>query len=178
MVEAANWIAIVVAWNQPFYPLYLYGIVGDRLAPAFLTFLSTPVFIAIPFLSRGAPTLARALLPVTGMANTVLSAKALGTASGVEIFLIPCALIAAALFRPSERKVGLPLVAAALLVHILLRDRYGVPLGSYTSDELAAITTLNVLSAATLCVFVGLLVSGLIGQVDAKPGIPPSPKRP
>jgi hypothetical protein len=162
-VEAANWIALTVAWNQPFYPLYVYGIVGDRLGPVFLTFLSTPVFAAIPLVARRAPFLSRILLPVAGMANTAITAKAFGVASGVEMFLLPCALIAAALFRPAERLAGLSLVAAALLLYLGLHDRYGPPLGVYDAAELAAMARINALSAAALTVFVGLLLSGLTG---------------
>jgi hypothetical protein len=69
----------------------------------------------------------------------------------------------------------------ALLVHLGLHGRYGAPLGSYSADELAAMSTLNVLSAATLTVFVGLLLSGIIPAPErpaAPPESPPSPKRP
>ncbi|MBX3568506.1 MAG: hypothetical protein KF914_10640 [Rhizobiaceae bacterium] len=169
LVAASNWVALVVAWNQPFYPLYLYPIVGERLAPSLLTFLSTPLFLAIPAVARRRPLLARALLPVVGMANTMITAKALGVQSGVETFLIPCALIAAGFFRPPERAVGLPLVGLAFAIYWLMHDRYGAPLAAYSGEEYASLSSLNALSAATLTVFVGLLLAGLAGPRRAAP---------
>jgi hypothetical protein len=35
-------IALLVASNQPFYPLYVYFSVSRQIAPILLTFLSTP----------------------------------------------------------------------------------------------------------------------------------------
>ncbi|MCX7304823.1 MAG: hypothetical protein NTV73_10880 [Hyphomicrobiales bacterium] len=164
LVAAANWIALVVASNQPFYPLYLYPIVGDRLAPALLTFLSTPLFAAVPAVSRRHPVVGRAMLPLVGIANVAVSAKAMGVSSGVELFLIPCALIAAALFRPSERVIGLPIVGIALAMYFLLHGRYGAPLATYSAAEYGSLLSLNAISAATLTVFVGLLLSGIVAR--------------
>lgn len=168
LVASGNWIALVVAWNQPFYPLYLYGIVGSNLAPSLLTFLSTPFFAVIPALSRKHPTVSRAMVPLVGMANTIISAKAFGVASGVEIFLIPCALIGAALFRPSERLLGLALAGLALVIFIVLHSRYGAPLGVYSPAEYEGMFSLNALSAGTLAVFVGLLMSGAVSDVEQR----------
>ncbi|MBL8584619.1 MAG: hypothetical protein JNL61_20635 [Rhizobiaceae bacterium] len=160
--QAANWIALVVAWNQPFYPLYLWWIVGlEKTAPSLLTFLSTPVFAAIPALSRRHPLAARALLPLAGIANGFLATKALGVGSGVQMFLLPCALIAAALFRPSERLLGLSMVALCAAAYFLPDRWYGPALADYTAAEIAAMARLNILSAATLVVFIGLLMSNL-----------------
>jgi hypothetical protein len=127
MVAACNFISLVVASNQPFYPLYVYWTVSDYIWPTFFTFLSTPFFLAVPAIARRYPMAGRALLPVAGMANTILSAKVFGQASGVEIFLIPCALIAATFFRPSERMLAFLLIGAALLVYLGLSGKYGAP---------------------------------------------------
>jgi len=168
LVAAGNWIALVVASNQPFYPLYLYPIVGERLAPALLTFLSTPFFAAVPWVSRRYPVVGRAMLPLVGIANVAVSAKAMGVSSGVELFLIPCALIAACLFRPSERVVGLPIIGLALAVYFLLHDRYGAPLGDYSAGEYSALFSLNAISAATLTVFVGLLLAAIVARTEGR----------
>ena len=166
LTEAANWIALVVAWNQPFYPLYLYAIVGDRMAPSLLTFLSTPFFAAIPAMSRSYPVIARAMLPAVGIANVMVSAKALGDASGVEAFLIPCATIAALLFRPRERMTGLFLIGLSLLAYLLLHGNYGAPLADYAAAEYSSMVALNAISAATLTVFVGLLMSTTFARLE------------
>ena len=44
----ANTVALVIVSNQPFYPLYLYWAVSPVISPAFLTFLSTPLFALVP----------------------------------------------------------------------------------------------------------------------------------
>lgn len=168
LVAAGNWIALVVVSNQPFYPLYLYAIVGDRIAPSLVTFLSTPFFAAVPAVSRRYPVAGRAMLPLIGIANVIVSAKAFGVSSGVEMFLIPCALIAACLFRPSERKFGLPIVGVALATYFVLHGRYGAPFGNYSATEYGALFSLNAVSAATLTVFVGLLLAGIVARGEGK----------
>jgi hypothetical protein len=55
----------------------------------------------LPSLGRGAGH-----LPIAGAANTVLCVKLFGVASAVELFLFPCILLAAILFRPAERVVA------------------------------------------------------------------------
>lgn len=164
MAAACNLIALVVASNQPFYPLYVYWAVSEHIWPTFLTFLSTPFFLAVPALSRRSTRAGRALLPLAGIANTVLSAKAFGQASGVEIFLIPCALIAATFFRPSERLIALPLIGLALTVYLTLDGVYGAPLHAYSASEYGAFFRLNAVSAGSLTVFVGLVVSGMLSR--------------
>jgi len=168
LVTASNWIALVVVSNQPFYPLYLYAVVGDRFWPALLTFLSTPFFAAVPAVSRRHPVAGRAMLPLVGICNGTVAAKALGTASGVELFLIPCALIAAALFRPSERITAFALIGAVFLAYYALHDRYGAPLANFTQAEYATLLSINALSAAGLTVFIGLLLSGIVDRTRTR----------
>lgn len=164
LVASCNFIALVVASNQPFYPLYVYWTVSEHISPTFLTFLSTPLFLAVPAVARRWPKFGRALLPLTGMANTVLSASVFGAASGVEIFLIPCALIAAAFFRSSERLLALTLVGLALIIYLGLGGLYGAPMHLYSPAEYQAFSRLNAMSAGTLTVFVGLMISGLLSR--------------
>lgn len=168
LVATANLVAIVVVWNQPFYPLYVYWSVSDVVWPTFLTFLSTPFFAAVPAVARLNRTAGRALLPLTGIANTVLSAKVFGIASGVEIFLIPIALLAVVLFRPAERLVGLAISALALFVYMGLHGRYGAPFHLYSQQEYASFLTINAVSAGTLTVFIGLLLAGLIASAEKR----------
>jgi hypothetical protein len=168
MVASCNLIALVVASNQPFYPLYVYWAVSDHVSPVFFTFLSTPFFLAVPAVARRWPIAGRALLPIAGMANTVLSAKAFGQASGVGIFLIPCALISATFFRTSERPVAFILIGAALLAYLGLDSAYGAPAHLYIASEYQAFARLNAISAGTLTVFVGLIASGLLSRTSGR----------
>lgn len=165
MVAACNLIALVVASNQPFYPIYVYWAVSDHVWPTFFTFLSTPFFLAVPAVARRFSMTGRALLPVAGMANTILSAKVFGQASGVEIFLIPCALIAATFFRASERIIAFGLIGASAAIYVGLDGTYGLPFHVYSPAEYEVFFRLNAMSAATLTVFIGLLASGLISRL-------------
>ncbi len=168
MVAACNLIALVVASNQPFYPLYVYWTISDHVWATVFTFLSTPLFMAVPAVARRYSKTGRALLPIAGMANTILSARVFGPASGVEIFLIPCVLIAATFFRASERPIAFVLIGAAFLIYLGLNGTYGTPLHIYTTSEYHAFSRLNAMSAGTLCVFVGLIASGLISQISSR----------
>lgn len=169
LTAAANWVALIVAWNQPFYPLYLWWIVGaDKVAPSFLTFLSTPFFLAVPVVAQRHSTAARIMLPLVGIANGVVSTKAFGLGSGVEIFLIPCALLGAALFRPSERGIGLAVVALCLAAYFIPDRFYGAPLASYDAADNAGMVGLNAVSAAALTVFIGLLLSGVFATSERR----------
>jgi hypothetical protein len=165
-VAAANVIALVVASNQPFYPLYLFWLVSDDITAAWFTFLSTPFFLAVPAVSRWNDTAGRALLPLAGIGNTVLSAWLFGTASAVEIFLIPCGVISLLLFRPRERLVALAITALAFGVFLLLHDVYGPPLAHYDATEYAALSRLNLISASTLTAFVALIFSGVLAEAE------------
>ena len=165
-VAAANVIALLVASNQPFYPLYLFWLVSDDITAAWFTFLSTPFFLAV---SRRNGAAGRALLPLAGIGNTVLSAWLFGTASAVEIFLIPCGVIALLLFRPRERLAALAITAIAFGVFLLLHDGYGPPLAAYDAAEYAALARLNLISASTLTAFVALLFSGILAEAERSP---------
>lgn len=159
-MAAANLIALVVAGNQPFYPLYIYWMVGPAFQPALLTFLSTPFFLAIPAIGRRSPAIGKAMLPIVGLANMALAAKAFGTPSGVELFLFPCLTLGALLFRPAERARTVLVTLLAAFLYFGLHERYGAPLHSYEPAEYAAFLRLNALSVATLMLFIGLVFSG------------------
>jgi hypothetical protein len=161
-VASCNTIALLVASNQPFYPLYVYFAVSEHIAPTLLTFLSTPFFLAIPAISRRSPIFGRALLPLTGLANVVVSAKAFGAASGVAMFIVPCALISAAFFRPSERVFALALLALALAIFLWIDSAALIPVHVYSQTEYAAFVRLNALSASALVTLLGLMLSGLV----------------
>jgi hypothetical protein len=168
-VATANFFALLVASNQPFYPLYLYWTVGPEIGPSAWTFLSTPFFLALPALSRRNALLGRALLPLAGIGNTLLCAKLFGVASGVEIFLLPCAVLALLIFRPHERWIAAyPLAGVCFLAYFLLHEAYGAPLHLYTPAEYAALLRLNMMSAAALTACTALVFSTLLAQAETE----------
>ena len=127
LVAAGNFVALVLAWNQPFYPLYLWFILGRDAWIGLPDTLSGFVFFAIPGVARRHPLLGRALLPVAGMLNVVLCMKLLGEASGIWLLLFPCIMLAALLFRWRERWLMLGLSALPAAAWLLLRGRLGAP---------------------------------------------------
>ena len=107
----ANTVALVVAGNQPFYPLYLHAIVGRPAWPAWITCSTTPLFAAVPAIAKRNSLAGRAMLPTIGTVNGILAVKLIGIDTGVELFLLPCVLLATIIFRPGRtarhaRRVG------------------------------------------------------------------------
>lgn len=166
LVAACNLLAVVVAWNQPFYPLYVYWSVSPVVWPTYYAFFSTAFFLAVPLMSRLDGRYGRAMLPLVGIGNTIVCTKVFGVASGTETFLIACALIPALFFRASEPVFRYGLIALAFIVYFGLHGSYGEAFHTYTPEEYSSFFTLNALSAATLTVFVGLLASNAL-RVDA-----------
>jgi hypothetical protein len=158
LAAACNFVALLVVSNQPFYPLYIYLSVSHDIGLSFFSFLSTPFFLAVPWLARRHSIAGRALLPLAGFANTALCTKLFGTASGVELFLLPCVMIAVLAFRPDERFAAFGLVAIAAPLFIF-RDTYGLPVHLYTPEEYAHFVRLNAFSVGSLIVFAGLTFS-------------------
>ena len=158
----ANTVALVVASNQPFYPLYVYWAVSPTIWPSYASFLSTPFFLAVPWLMRRSTSLGRATLLFAGIGNTLVCAIALGRSSGVDIFLIPCLVLALLLFRRSERWLGFAFAALAAIVYLVPAGILGTPAHVYTASEYAAFQRLNFMSAATLTGLVALLFANLL----------------
>jgi hypothetical protein len=164
LVAASNFIALCVAGNQPFYPLYVWWAVGDGGWTACLTFLSTPFFLAIPLIARRSSLAGRAMLPIVGIANTILAAKAFGAESGVELFLCPCAMIAGMALRAHERKIMLAIIGLAILAFALVRHGLGAPLHAFSTQEYARFLSLNAWSVAGLTALVALQYSSALAK--------------
>lgn len=159
----ANTIALVIVSNQPFYPLYLYWAVSPVVTPSYVTFLSTPFFVAVPAVMRRSAVLGRSLLLVAGIGNTLLCRAAFGPGSGVEVFLFPCLMLALMLFRRTERRFALGFAALAFAAYLLPAAILGAPIWLYAPEEYAALQRLNFLSAASLTALIGWL---FVGSLD------------
>ena len=160
---ACGSIALVVAWNQPFYPLYLHWFVGGDAWLGCVTFLSTPFFIATPWVARRSSRVGRAWLPLTGLANTALSSWAFGEASGVAWFVIPCALIAAFAFRRAEWRSATALIFLAAATPFALHALHLAPLGTYSTSDYGRFLRMNVYSVVTLVLVVAWTFRGALG---------------
>jgi hypothetical protein len=163
MVATANWVAMVLAWNTPFYPLYLRGAAGAAIWPGgWLTLCVFPVFLAVPAICRRDPLAGRVLLALAATGNTIYCTWLLGEASGTQLFLLPCITLASLLFRRDE----LPMLGGFLLMPIaaglLLDGRYPVSPFVCAGAACGGILWMNAFSVALLMAFLGWLASGLV----------------
>jgi hypothetical protein len=155
-VAAANFIALVVAWNGPFYPLYVIAIAGMAGLPALWTMLGSPFFFAIPWIARRSSVAGRAALPLVGILHTVWCTKLLGVASGVEIFFLPCIVLAALLLRPRETGLRLAMIGFGIVPLLVPGSAYGAPILALSPDDAARLTSLNLISVAMLMGLIAL----------------------
>ena len=164
---AANWVAMVVGWNTPFYPLYLLAMPGSGIFPAgLLTLLATPFFLAIPAVTRRFPLLGRLMVPGFGAVNCVFGSWVLGPQSGTPLFLIPCAILAALLYKPVEKLVRLALLGVVLAA-FLFCTYWESSLTALAPETLAAITRLNSFSVLCLIAFIALIYAPLMGRTKS-----------
>lgn len=166
ITHVANKVALVVASNLPFYPLYLHWIVGKSAWPAWFALLTVPGFVAVPALARRHSLAGRALLPIAGVLNTVLCAKVLGVRTGVELFFLPCVLLSAILFRQGERIVALLTLVFAYACYLVFDGYLGAPLQIYSAAEYDSMISLNALSVASLMALTGYLFAESTSKRD------------
>ena len=155
-VAASNTIAFLLACNLPLYPLTLWLVTGEHAMVTFLTALNAPVFLAVPFVSRRHPLAGRVLLIVTGTINSVMSTKVTGQVSGVELFFIPCVVVAALVFRKGEYAWAWGLIAAIVAAFAALHDRLGEPLQTWAPDNYAGLQRANAVSVVLLTGFIAI----------------------
>lgn len=160
LTAAGNLVALVLAGNGPFYPLYVVWMAGaDGMPWVLLTMLSTPVFFAVPAVARRNALLGRIMLALATTGNTVFCTWVLGVQSGTELFLLPCATLASLLFYRSERVLMLVLAGLPVAAYLLLHSRYGAPPHLYQADGYAALFGMNAFSAGMISIFLGIAFS-------------------
>ena len=162
LAAAGNKVALVLAGNTPFYPLYVVALAGSGGMPwTLLTLCVFPFFLAVPAIARHHPRLGRVVLTLAGTGNTVFCTWLLGEKSGTELFLIPCVTLAALLFGAGERGLMLVLAALPLSAYYFLNGKHGTPPYLYSDDAYASLLSMNALSVGTLSIFLGIVFSGL-----------------
>jgi hypothetical protein len=160
-VAAANFVALVLASNQPFYPVYLWFVLGADAWIGVPDMLSGLAFLAVPALTRRWPLPGRAALVLFGIGNTVVCMKLLGQDSGVGLFLAPCAMLAAILFRWRERFAMVALAGLPPIVWLSARSALGEPPLSFAPDRYASLFSMNAVSVGCLMVFLGWVLAGI-----------------
>lgn len=150
-----NMIALVIAGNGPFYPLYAFAMIGWAAWPTLLTMVSSPVFAAVPFVTRRHARLGRVMLLLAGTLNTVWCTKLLGPDTAVDLFLLPCVVLAALLFLHEAWWLKLLMLALPVAAYLFLPDAYGTPLLPLSPADAARVVALNRYSVGVLTGFLG-----------------------
>ncbi len=159
----ANLVAIIVGGNGPFYPLFVVLLAGREVVlPSLLTALAFPFFLAIPALSRRWALGARIAMPLVGIANTLWCMKVLGPDAGVDLFLLPCTILAALLYRPRERMLLFLFAGLPLAAHFLAFRLLGTPIMDLAPSGAEGLTALNAGSVATLSFVLAIQFAGLL----------------
>lgn len=158
LTEASNRLALILASNQPFYPLYVHWITGVTSPYLGLTFLSTPFFLASPWVTKRFPGFGRLWFPTIGAMNTFFCGFVFGGGSGVEWFFLPCIVIAFLSCRNTERSAFVIYCAILIGAYVILHGDYGGPLFQSESAQ-TALWSLNAYSGSVLSV-VALWVMG------------------
>ena len=156
LAEMSNWVALAIGSHLPFWPLYVLWAAGWQAWPSsLLTAAMAPIFLAIPVISRQSGLLGRLALPIMGIINTVFTIWVLGVNSGTEVFLVPCAVLAALTFRKKERPLMLGLTILPLVVWYLLQGHPPTPLHQYDRAAAHNLQVLNVCSIGVIIVLFG-----------------------
>jgi hypothetical protein len=151
LTAASNRLALIIASNQPFYPLYVRWVTGETSVSLGLTFLSTPFFLASPWIAKRFVGVGRLWFPAIGAINTFFCGFIFGEASGVEWFLLPCIVIAVLSCRAMERRALFVFSVALSGAFAMLHGRYGDPLFQTLTAQ-AAFRSLNIYSALVFSV--------------------------
>jgi hypothetical protein len=167
-VSACNTIAMVLAWNQPYYPLYLWWIVGHDAWVGIPDAFTGILFFAVPAIARRSGIAGRIALIVLSVANVVFCSMMLGEAAGVQLLYLPCGMLAAMLFRWRERWVMLAMTALPLVTWLLTRGRLDNPPVRFTPEAYASLFYLNAVSAGALMMFFGWLLAGINRQLEER----------
>ena len=168
-VSACNTIAMVIAWNQPYYPLYLWWIVGRDAWVGIPDAFSGLLFFAVPAICRRSPLWGRIAMIVFSTANVVFCSMMLGEAAGVQLLYFPCAMLAAMLFSWRERFVMVAIATLPLVAWYETRSRLDIPPIRFTPEAYADLFTLNAISAGSLMVFFGWLLAGIQRETERPP---------
>lgn len=154
VMRANNALALLVASNQPFYPFYVRFFAGPDGGATFLTLLTTPLFVAVPWLSRRSPRLALASVPVIGLANAALATLALGNSVGIDLFIVPCLAVALLVADRESFRIAFPAALTALAGFLLVHLADTTPLHTYSDEVRGSLYRFNALAVTGLTAYI------------------------
>jgi hypothetical protein len=141
---AANTLALVLAYNGPCYPLYLYFLVGRAFWPSLIPLWAAPLFLLSTL-------------------NTVIYVLLFGARAELQLFLLPCIALGL-FFSHRERLLAWALAAVPLALFVWLRHYQGAPIRPFSDAQYRAMATLSEVSVATLTWFMMVLFGGMVTQ--------------
>ncbi|MBY4593420.1 MULTISPECIES: hypothetical protein [Rhizobium] len=164
LTEATVTVAWVIIANKPFYPVYVWYLVGDGVYASLWTLAAAPLLLTIPFLAKRSPLAARIALPLIGTLDTLFETKLFGQNSGTELFFAACTMLAAMSFRAEETWWQRGMAAFVFVVFVASRSFVGAPLHVWSESDLATLLNLNAFAVASLTTFVALRYAGIRRQ--------------
>jgi len=168
LAESSNWVALLIGTHLPFWPLYVWWCAGTQAFPSsLLTMALAPAFLLIPLVTRWSGLLGRVAMLLAGLANTVFTVWVLGERSGTELFLVPCAVLAAMSFRRPERGLMLAFTALPIVIWYVLRDHAPAPLHHYDAGAARELFVLNAISIGVLIAAFGWLQGDIYRRMEA-----------
>ena len=161
LTQATVTVAWVILLNKPFYPLYVWWLVGSGVEASLWTLISVPLFLLIIYLAPRNALAARLALPLIGAIDTLFETKLFGYGSGTELFLAPCIMLVALSFHTEEKWWQRGMAAALFVVFFAGHNRLGAALHEWTPTELATLFNINVFAVASLMAFVAIRYAGI-----------------
>jgi len=157
-VDARASASVTTAWiilaNKPIYPLYVWWFAGEGVLASTGTMLTAPLYAAVILLARRSGFAARLALPIVGLVDTLFATKLFGAASGTELFLLPCALLAALAFGDAEARWSRGLALTIGAIFAASHGRFGAPLYEWSAPALVRLAEVNDYAVASLGVFI------------------------
>lgn len=167
LAETNNWVALAIGSHLPLWPFYILFTTGRQAWPtALMTAALAPFLLAVPILCRHSSLLGRIAMPMLGVAKTVFTVWVLGVNSGTEVFLFPCAALAALSFRKSERWLMVVVATLPLAVWCLLQQHPPVPMHRYDPAAADRLFELNVFSIAVIVLLLGWLQAEIYHRLE------------
>jgi len=161
LTQATVTVAWVILLNKPFYPLYVWWLVGSGVEASLGTLASVPFFLLIIYFGPRIALAARVALPMVGAVDTLFETKLFGHGSGTELFLAPCIMLVALAFHAEEKWWQRGMAAALLVLFFAAHGKLGAALHEWSPSELATLFNINVFAVASLMAFVAIRYAGI-----------------
>lgn len=161
LTQASVTVAWVILLNKPFYPLYVWWLVGSGVQASLGTLVSVPFFLLVPYLAKRSPLAARAALPLIGTLDTLFETKLFGYGSGTELFLAPCIMLVALSFHATEAWWQRGMAVLLFVAFFAAHGRLGEALHVWNAEELGTLFSINVFAVASLMAFIAIHYAGI-----------------